>query len=115
MIQAIATLLGYQLAGEVVARALGLGLPGPVLGFAALFVTFLIWPGLHARMAETARGLLLHLSLLFVPAGVGIVRHLEALGAQTPALLLAIVVSTALAIGAGAWVFRALDRVMSAR
>lgn len=111
MIRAIAILLGYQLAGEVTARAMGLSLPGPVLGFAALFLTFLIWPPLHAMLADTARGLLAHLSLLFVPAGVGIVRHISSLGDQSVAVLVAIVASTALAIAAGATVFVLVDRV----
>lgn len=111
MIQSIAILLGFQLAGETTARALGLSLPGPVLGLAALFIAFVIWPRLHEMMAGTARGLLLHLSLLFVPAGVGIVRHLDSLGAQTIPILLAILVSTALAIAAGAWVFTLVDRL----
>ncbi|MEC7765224.1 MAG: CidA/LrgA family protein [Pseudomonadota bacterium] len=112
MIQSIAILLGYQLAGEIAARALGLSLPGPVLGFAALFLTLLLWPPLHAIMAPTARGLLAHLSLLFVPAGVGIVRHISSLGDQSLAVLAAIVASTALAIAAGATVFVLVDRVM---
>ncbi|MAM63737.1 CidA/LrgA family protein [Maritimibacter sp. UBA3975] len=110
MIRAIAILLGFQLAGEVTARALGLSLPGPVLGFAALFVAFLVWPPLHAMLAETARGLLAHLSLLFVPAGVGVVGHISSLGAQSAAVLAAIIASTALAIAVGAGTFVLVDR-----
>lgn len=112
MIRAIAILLSFQLAGEITARALGLSLPGPVLGFAALFAVFLVWPPLHAMLADTGRGLLAHLSLLFVPAGVGIVRHLSTLGDQSIAVLVAIVASTALAIGTGAAVFVAVDRLV---
>ena len=112
MIQSIAILLGFQLGGEITARALGLALPGPVLGFAALFACFLVMPRLHAYMAETARGLLAHLSLLFVPAGVGIVRHLDTLGAGGAGVLVAILVSTGLAIAVGALVFVTVDRLV---
>jgi holin-like protein len=58
-------------------------------------------------VAETLLG---HLSLLFVPAGVGIVGHLDRLGGHGPALMLAIVVSTVLAITVGALVFSAVAR-----
>ncbi|WP_298493145.1 CidA/LrgA family protein [uncultured Maritimibacter sp.] len=112
MIQSIAILLGFQLGGEFTARALGLSLPGPVLGFAALFFAFLLVPRLHDLMAPTARGLLAHLSLLFVPAGVGIVRHLDKLGDGGLGVLVAIVVSTALAIAVGAGVFVTVDRLV---
>lgn len=111
MIQAIALLLAFQLAGEASVRALGLGLPGPVLGMALLLVTFLLVPRLFALVAATAQGLLGHLSLLFVPAGVGIVGHLGRLGADGGPVALAIVVSTALAIAVGALVFVAVARL----
>lgn len=116
MIATIAILLTLQLAGEVAARALGLSLPGPVLGFAALFVGFLLLPRLHALMAPTARGLLAHLSLLFVPAGVGIVRHATSLMNEGGlAVMIAIVASTGLAIAVGAAVFVAVDRFVGGR
>ncbi len=111
MIHAIALLLGFQLAGEVAVRALGLTLPGPVLGMAALLVAFLLLPRLYSLAAPTAQGLLGHLSLLFVPAGVGIVGHLSRLGTDGGAVLLAIVVSTVLAIAVGAGAFVLVARL----
>lgn len=115
MIQAIAVLLVFQLAGEIVARSLGLPLPGPVLGMVALIVAFFAVPSLHARAQSTARGLLSHLSLLFVPAGVGIVGHLGRLGADGVPLLVAVLVSTALAIAVAGIVFAAVARGLEAR
>jgi holin-like protein len=79
---AIVTVLICQLAGELAAGWLGLPVPGPVLGM----LVFLAW--LAARRGPSAPELALsgfllaHLGLLFVPAGVGIVEHAQALGDQ---------------------------------
>ena len=51
-----------------------------------------------------------HLSLLFVPAGVGVMLHFERLGAEWLALAVALVASTVLTIGVTALVMRALQR-----
>lgn len=115
MIQSLALLLVFQLFGEILARSLGLGLPGPVIGMAALFLVFLAAPRLHSRTEPTAKGMLSHLSLLFVPAGVGIVGHLDKLGTDGGPLLLAILVSTALAIGVGAGMFVLVARLTGDR
>ena len=63
----------------------------------------------------TAQGLLAHLSLLFVPAGVGVVAQIGVLGAHGGALLAALVISTVLAIAAGALTFVAVARLMGRR
>jgi putative effector of murein hydrolase LrgA (UPF0299 family) len=115
MILPIATLLLFQLAGEVIARAAGLPLPGPVIGMALLFAGLVAVPRLAEALRPTATGLLAHLSLLFVPAGVGVVGHLDLIGAHAGALGLALVGSTLLAIVAGAVTFRVVARVMGAR
>ena len=115
MIHAVALLLAFQLAGEIVARALGLALPGPVLGMAALLLAFLAVPRLFEMVKPTAQGLLAHLSLLFVPAGVGIVGHLGRLGSDGGVVAVAIVVSTALAIAVGALAFVAVARLTGGR
>ena len=109
MIGHLTLLLAFQLVGEVAARGLGLPLPGPVIGFALLFVALMTIPRLSA-IAETARGLLSHLSLLFVPAGVGIVGHLGTLREDGVAVAAAILGSTVLAILAGVFTFLAVAR-----
>ena len=72
MLGALTLLLSYQLAGEVVALALGLPVPGPVIGMAMLFATLIARGSAPPALRDTANGLLAHLSLLFVPAGVGV-------------------------------------------
>lgn len=115
MIAAIATILVFQLVGEVISRGLGLPLPGPVLGMVLLVVAFAIVPRLAVAVRAPAQGLLAHLSLLFVPAGVGIVAHLDTLRAAGLALGVALVVSTVLAIAAGALAFAAVARLTERR
>ncbi len=86
MIASLSVILICQLVGEVIVRALGVPVPGPVVGLALLFVV-LITRDRFAVLARgplrdnavegTAKGLLAHLSLLFVPAGVGVVQQLD--------------------------------------
>ena len=111
MTRHLTVLLAFQLIGEVAARALHLPLPGPVIGMALLFVALLAVPRL-AAITPTARVLLANLSLLFVPAGVGVVGHLDTFGTQGPALAVAIVGSTVLAILAGVGTFLGVARLM---
>jgi holin-like protein len=110
MIGALSLLLCFQLAGEALARTLALPLPGPVLGLALLAAALALSPRLVQAIRPVSEGLLGHLSLLFVPAGVGIVGHLDRLGGQGLALLAAVFVSTVLAITAGALAFAAVAR-----
>ncbi|SDE71026.1 CidA/LrgA family protein [Limimaricola pyoseonensis] len=112
MIVNLVVLLACQLAGEVAARAFGLPVPGPVIGMALLFAALVLRPKLAARIAPTTSGLLSHLSLLFVPAGVGVVGHLDTLGRDGVALIAALLLSTVAAILVGVWVFLAVARLM---
>lgn len=112
MIQAVLVLLSFQLVGEVIARGLGLLVPGPVIGLVLLLIALLMFPKLADAIRSTASGILAHLSLLFVPAGVGVVGHLDVLGAQGGELMVALVVSTLLAISVGALTFVAVSKLI---
>ncbi|MEZ5685493.1 MAG: CidA/LrgA family protein [Paracoccaceae bacterium] len=112
MVAALSVILLFQLAGEVVSRAAHLPLPGPVLGMVALVVALSLSPRLAALVRPTAQGLLQHLSLLFVPAGVGVVAHLPVLAEYGMALALALVGSTLLAIVVGAVSFTLVARLV---
>ncbi len=115
MIRNIAILLVFQLGGEMLARGVELSIPGPVIGLGALFVTLLAMPGLAERMRDTANGLLAHLSLLFVPAGVGVTAHLATFAESGLALAAALVGSTMLAILVGVGAFLVTARLMGVR
>ena len=112
MIIHLATLLVFQLLGEVTSRSLGLPLPGPVIGMTLLFLTCLIRPRLAQAISRTTTILLAHLSLLFVPAGVGVVGHLDNFGSNSAALILAIVGSTVIAISVGVLTFVGLRKLI---
>ncbi|MDP2082305.1 MAG: CidA/LrgA family protein [Pseudotabrizicola sp.] len=105
MLHALIAILICQVLGESAARVLSLPLPGPVLGMVLMLAALIASPRFAALIRPTAQGILSHLSLLFVPAGVGVVGHFATLGTQTAAILLAVVGSTILAITAGALTF----------
>jgi holin-like protein len=110
MLGAITLLLVYQLAGEVLVQLTGLPVPGPVVGMLLLFVTLAVRRGAPAPLRETSQQLLSHLSLLFVPAGVGVMLHFGRLGSEWLALAVALVASTLLTLAATALVMRLLQR-----
>lgn len=110
MIGAITLLLVFQLIGEVLAQALAVPVPGPVIGMALLFAALALRGGPSADLRGTAQGLLQHLSLLFVPAGVGVMLHFQRVSEEWLPLLVALVVSTGLAIGVTALALQWLTR-----
>lgn len=106
MIGALTQLLFLQLVGEVVARGLDLPVPGPVIGTLLLFA-LLVWrDGPSPDLQTTSQGLLQHLSLLFVPAGTGIIVHLHRVADEWLPLLLSLLISTVLTLAVTAWVMR---------
>jgi len=110
MIEALLTLLAFQLLGEAVAHVAGWPIPGPVLGMAALF---LAWPALarlQRRLSDVADALLANFGLLFVPAGVGVMLHVGLLARWWPPLLLGVLVSTVVTLALCGWMFQALRR-----
>jgi putative effector of murein hydrolase LrgA (UPF0299 family) len=124
MLGAMLALLAFQLAGEAAARWLGLPIPGPVIGLALLFSALSLGgrvargtgvdsDGVPLPLAAVAGFLLAHLSLLFVPAGVGIVRHAPLIQAHATAILVALAASTLAALAVTAGVFVAVKRHMS--
>lgn len=110
MLQTFAILLVFQSVGEVFSYALRLPVPGPVIGMILLFCWLAIDDRLLPVIQGTTSELLKHLSLLFVPAGVGIMVHGSRIGGEWLPLVVALVLSTWLAIATTALVTRALIR-----
>lgn len=111
MILHIAILLSFQLIGEVLSRIFIPILPGPVLGLVLLLLCLIALPRMAAAIRPTADGLLAHLSLLFVPAGVGIIRHIDRFTTEGPELALVLVLSTGAAIAVAALAFVGVSRL----
>lgn len=98
MLHALSALLVLQLAGEALSHFLVLPVPGPVLGMALLLAALSVSKELAGRLRETANAILQHLSLLFVPAGVGVMLHVARLAEEWIAIVLAVAISTILTI-----------------
>jgi holin-like protein len=102
MIASLSLILICQLTGEVIVRALRLPLPGPVLGLVLLLILLLLRDRLaplangplgDGGVERASRGLLANLSLLFVPAGVGVVQKLDLLAEHGIAIMLVLAIS----------------------
>lgn len=108
-LRGLALLLLCQSAGELLARALALPLPGPVLGM-GLLLALLGWPALRAPVAAAAEALLQHLSLLFVPVGVGVITHLALVAEHGGRIALVLGLSTLIGLATTALLLRAVLR-----
>ena len=110
MLGSLAALIICQAGGEALHAALGLPIPGPVLGLGLLLFGLMVWAR-HAGSAPAlpaADALLSCLSLFFVPLGVEVVMHLGRLGHIWPGLLLMLVGSSILTLAVTGHVTQAL-------
>lgn len=110
MLTGLTFLLIFQLVGEVLVQALALPLPGPVLGLMLLFLALLVRGEVPPSLREASGGILQHFSILFVPAGAGVLLHADRLGADWLPIAAALVASTLLSITVTALTLRLLMR-----
>jgi holin-like protein len=108
-LRGLAVLLVLQALGEVIAHATALPVPGPVVGMVLLLPVLQV-PQLREPVRAAAEALLGHLSLLFIPVGVGVITHLDLIAHYGVRLLVVIVVSTWIGMAVTAIVLRALLR-----
>lgn len=117
MIVGITVLLVFQLIGEVAAYFLGGFVPGPVIGMAMIAVVLTLTGGVktlqsaHQQTLETSRSILANLGILFVPAGVGIIQHLDLIRDRGFALLAIVLLSTVITLTVTVWVFILVKRL----
>jgi holin-like protein len=106
-------LIGFQLLGEVTVRLLDVSVPGPVVGMLYLFVFLRVrrLPG-NAPVIRAGSGLLRHLQLFFVPAGVGVVAYLGVLGDDWLPITVAMVGSWLLGLVVVGWTAVGLERLL---
>lgn len=120
MILSLTLILLCQLIGEAVAVGTGWPVPGPVVGMAVLLLVLAARdraPRLapaelrDGTLEGVAKGLLAHLSILFVPAGVGVLQRADVIAAHGVGLAVALVASTLLALVATAGTFLLVARL----
>ncbi len=98
LIIGMSVLLGCQFIGELLVRALAVPVPGPVLGMVVLLVGLMINGRVPSALRMAGEGLLRYLTLLFVPAGVGLMTHFGLIREELGVLAVTLVASTALTL-----------------
>lgn len=110
LIIGMSVLLGCQFLGELLSKGFAIPVPGPVLGMVILLIGLLINGHVPDALRKTGEGLLRYLTLLFVPAGVGLMVHFELIRADFWTLIITLVLSTAITLAVTAKVLDWLAR-----
>ena len=105
MVHALCLLIGAQLAGTFLTDVLNLPVPGPVIGLLLLLIWLTAGGRVPADLGAVADGFIRYLPVLFVPAAVGLVQHLDLLSAFGTVLFVIIFVSTFTGLIVAAFVF----------
>src|SRR6478609_4699271 len=124
MIASLSLILLCQLAGEVIVRGLVLPMPGPVIGLMFLLLLLLARDRFAALrrgplqgdgVESASRGLLANLSLLFVPAGVGVVQKLDLIAEHGIAIAVVLAIAVVVTLLATVATFLVANRLMARR
>ena len=108
MLKAIISLFLCLVVGDAINRLTGLPLPGGVIGL-VLMLAFLIWRGGPDQpLKETSHFLLRNMTVLFIPASVGLITQLLALKQDALPIGVAIIVSTVLGMAVTALIMHRL-------
>ena len=110
MLGYITLLLACQLAGEAVVRLTGIPVPGPVAGMAILLAGLIWRGGIPTGLDQAGSAVLRYLTLMFVPAGVGVVANLDLLREQWLPILIAVIPGTLITIAVTATLMARLNR-----
>lgn len=113
MLEYLTLILACQLLGEFAVGAAGIPIPGPVVGMVILFLILLLKGSVPDQLANVSAGLLNNLSLMFVPAGVGVMVHFKVLGNDALPISVALVISTLLTIAVTALLMSLLNKASS--
>jgi holin-like protein len=122
MIASLSLILLCQLAGEVAVRGLGIPMPGPVVGLVLLmglllardrFAMLARGPLRQDGVETAAKNMLAHLSLLFVPAGVGVVQQLDLVAEHGLAITAVLAISVVITLLVTVATFLIASRLMA--
>lgn len=110
MLGALTLVIGLQVLGTLLAELLALPVPGPVVGMVLFLLVLAVMRGHWQELEQVNNFFLANLSLLFVPAAVGIVSHLDLVSPILGRLVLVLVVSLLAGLVVSSWVFARLAR-----
>ena len=110
MLNHLTLIFACQLAGEALTRAFETPLPGPVIGMVLLFFYCAICKKVPQDLASVGDTLLKNLSLLFVPAGVGVMVHGALFAREALAIVAALIGSAVITIGVTAILMQRLNK-----
>lgn len=113
----ITVLLIFQLLGEISVRLLNLSIPGPVAGLFYLLVLLLVLGKLKKRtpdsIEQSSLVLLNHLSLLFIPAGVGVMVHFQRIEEEWLPIVVALILGILITMATTALSMKFLMRLLN--
>lgn len=114
MLLALFILLLFQLLGEASVQLLHLFVPGPVMGMVYFFVALVLWKPMKGYVEDLSKFITTHLSLFYIPAGVGMIEYFDLFGKYGVGMVLTILISTTITILATALIFHWLLRFSKA-
>ena len=119
MLRSFYIILLYQLVGETIQKLLNIIIPGPVIGLVLLLITFIFIKKFKDKkvlqikkdVIKTGNIIVSHLSLLFIPIGVGVVMHISYLGENLFQVFAVIVIGTLLTVAFTAKIMELLNKI----
>ena len=102
IVGAILVFAAYYL-GLFIVNVSELPIPGPLMGLFLLLATLFLFPQLEVHTARFVTFPLKHMSLLFIPAVLGVSIYWDDIQANALAIAIAIVVTTSISLGLTAW------------
>lgn len=99
-------LIAFWLAGSALVEWLGWPIPGSVVGLLGLWVALVLNRGVPDWLKQPSSLLIRYLTLLFVPAGVGLINHWDRLMTHGLEMVMIIAASTLLASVAMVVIFK---------
>lgn len=103
----------FQLLGEITVIWFELPVSGPVVGILLLLTTLIIRGKVDKSLQQSSSTLLGHLSLMFVPAGVGLMVHYQLLAKEWLAISGTLILGTLIMLATTALIMNYSARYLS--
>ena len=107
MVGAALVFAAYYL-GLLIVTAVSLSIPGPLLGLFIMLGALFCFPRLEPHVARAVTFPLKHMSLLFIPAVLGVTVYWGDIKTNALAIVIAIVGATSFSLGITAWLSQQL-------